>query len=245
MCAGAVGAGGAVCCCCGGAGEADITMLAPIGTPAVFDNPIIFAGCGGGSRLGAETHEQDTMVGVGAAARGINDTPLIKLERRLIGLNGHRDGSIVQRIEEGVLVVGFDIIAGREVCAGEAVGAGALLCRVGVVFLGAHTILNGVTEGVVHDAAIAAMVAVSGGTIQELLLGKADVLAGVNHPGTLKCSGGGETPAAAAFSLVFHRCDDAEIAPIELVEKAMVLKGVGDARCVAILACLETAGFDV
>ena len=51
--------------------------------------------------------------------------------------------------------------------------------------------------------------------------------------------------AAAAFSLVFHRCDDAEIAPIELVEKAMVLKGVGDTGCVAILACLETAGFDV
>lgn len=185
------------------------------------------------------------MVGVGAAARSIDDAAMVKLECLLVGLDGNRNRSIVQRIEEGVLVVGFDIIAGCEVCAGEAMGAGALLCLVGVVFLGAHTILNGVTEGVVHDAAIAAVVAVGGGTIHELLLGKTDVLAGVNHPGTLECSRGGETPAAAAFSLVFHGCDDAEIAPIELVEKAMVLKGVGDTGCVAILACLETAGFDV
>tara|TARA_Y100001958_G_C21214091_1_gene539586 strand:- start:160 stop:732 length:573 start_codon:yes stop_codon:yes gene_type:complete len=190
-------------------------MLAPIGTPAVFDNPVIFAGCGGGGRLGAETHEQDTMVGVGAAAGGVDDAALVKLERLLVGLDGDGDGTIVQRIEEGVLVVGFDIIAGCEVCAGEAMGAGALLCLVGVVFLGAHTILNSITEGVVHDTAIAAVVAVGSGTIHELLLGKTDVLAGVNHPGTLECSRGRETPTAATFSLVFHGCDDAEIAPIE------------------------------
>ena len=102
------------------------------------------------------------MVRVGSACWRVDDAALVKLECLLVGLDGDGDWSIVQCVEKGVLVVGLDILAGFEVCGGLAIGAGSLLSLVRVVILSAHAVLDGVAEGIVHDAAITAVVAICG-----------------------------------------------------------------------------------
>mmetsp|Transcript_41349 Transcript_41349/g.107072 ORF Transcript_41349/g.107072 Transcript_41349/m.107072 type:complete len:218 (-) Transcript_41349:110-763(-) len=84
---------------------------------------------------------------------------------------------------------------------------------VGIVLLGVDAaVADDVLEGVVHEAALAAVVA--GVAVHQLLLAQRHHLAGEDLVDALDGAGGGERPARAALRLVLHLADGARLAPV-------------------------------
>jgi len=91
-----------------------------------------------------------------------------------------------------------------------------LLVRIGR--LGGDTVvLNDVGEAEVHEASVAAVVALLGGAVDELLLGQSDEFAGLLEMSTLGGTGGGEGPAGTALALVLDWGDVSLCSPIDRV----------------------------
>jgi len=186
----------------------DITLHAPSCTPRVLDNPV---------RLGAQgaiTNNQDTVVEVVAAGGG-EDTTRVELEGGLVGLNGDRDGAILDEGREVVLVARrvVDIRANRgDRRAGL---ASSLDTLVRVRRFGADAVLDDVLEGIVHETAIASLVAIGRGAVHELLLRERDQGAGRDGVGALDGASGGEGPARAALTLVLDGGNGVLGAPVQ------------------------------
>merc|ERR1711998_365141 len=101
------------------------------------------------------------------------------------------------------LVERLDVVEGGHLALGDSGlgllrgGAGASLASVGVGGLEGVALGLDVLEAIVHEATIAALVAVGAGAIDELLLREGDKLAGGPMHGALGGTGGGESPARA------------------------------------------------
>lgn len=119
------------------------------------------------------------------------------VELEVVGLNGHRDGLLGESEGKLLLAVGGDIGVASDDgdvlvllvsrAAEEEAAAGEVL----VVILRVDTAVGGDPgEGIVHQAAVAALV-LSGVAVQKLLLGEGDELAGLEEVQALNGAGGG------------------------------------------------------
>ena len=82
-----------------------------------------------------------------------------------------------------------------------------------------------VLEGEVHEAAAAAVVAVLGRAVDEVLLGEGDELARLAEVLPLERARGGEGPAGAALALVLDRGHRALLPPVDLGGGLEVVRG--------------------
>ncbi len=135
-----------------------------------------------------------------AALRVKVHAALVKLEAVVRGVDGDRNGADggAEREQRGLVISGHVV---------EVHQRGAHRRRVEVALasdglvrvrsLGIDTGLNDVLEGVVHQTAVAALIALGSGAINQILLGERNQLASGLEVSTLGRAGGGESPAAA------------------------------------------------
>eukprot|EP00047_Mylnosiga_fluctuans_P019228 m.80305 g.80305 ORF g.80305 m.80305 type:complete len:437 (-) comp8035_c0_seq3:36-1346(-) len=219
-------------------GHEDVTLQTPGGAPGVLDDPVVLAGGG------AVADSEDTMVQLGAASR-LEDTGLVELEGGLVSLDGDGDGLLGDGSNELSLLVLGDIGVGGDLADDLGSLGGLALVgasgSVGVVGLaGDATVLLDVLEGVVHQTTVAALVALGGGAIHEVLLGEGDEVLGGLEVGTLERASGGERPARAALALVLDGGDVALGAPVDRGG----VNGVEGDELVAVAGAVEGAQVD-
>ena len=174
-------------------GHLDVSLVTPDGVPGVLDEPVFLAA------LGAVADSEDGVVEVGSASSGGHDTGLVGLEDVRVGLNGdsERLGG-----ESGLHLC--DVVGGHESVAGDINSGGGT----GVVLAAAGRTVSGgvgvdrlelsiaglvVLESLVLPATVATVV--SGGALNELLLGEGEEVAGGNLVSTFDGTSGGERPA--------------------------------------------------
>ena len=133
-----------------------VAVEAPGRAPAVLDRPVLGAG------LRGVADDQHAVVELGAAGRVVEDARLVQLPLRARGVDGDRDGLLGDGVLERVLValghVG-ELGHGDHRRAGllaRARRAAARRVRVGI--LSAEAVGLDPLEGVVHQAAVAALV---------------------------------------------------------------------------------------
>lgn len=106
----------------------------------------------------------------------------------------------------------------------EVAGIVKSLIGIGLLGVDAAVILD-VPESVVHETAVAAVVAVLGGAIDQVLLGEGDQHAGLAVVLSLKGTGAGEGPAAAAVSLILDTSHSALVTPVHRLGQSHMLRG--------------------
>ena len=184
--------------------EEDVASLAPIGTPRVLDLPEVLAA------LRAIANDKNTVVKVRAARRRHN-TRRVELERRLICLYRNRNRLLGDRRHERRLGIGRDILIGRERRCNRLARRLALIRtrrRVRIRSLRRDAlVLDNVLKGVVHETAVAALVALRRRAVDELLLREAHERAIGEKPRALHRARRGERPARTALLLILDRRD--------------------------------------
>jgi len=178
-------------------GDLHVTVHSPACAPAVLDLEIAVA----------IADSQDTVVQVGAAARG-DGTAIVELEGHLVCLNGNRHRALLDGALQRIGALRHGLVASDAAlrdggCAGRRLAA-SVTSGVWVAGLRAHIHSLFIGKAQLHASAIAASVAVLG-AVNELLLRERLQLARANLPGTLHGACGGEGPARAALALVLHR----------------------------------------
>jgi len=175
---------------------------------------------------GAVADSEDGVVKVGTAGSTGDDTRLVVLEDRSVGLNGDGNGLLVEGgLELGGRLsgdggVGFST---NTASVGSSL-AGTVSAGVPVVRLVGEMVGLSVLVGVVLPATVAT--AASGDAVNELLLGERDELASGNEVSTLKTTSGGEGPAGTAGALVLDGGDGTLVDPVNAGGE--VLLGEGD-----------------
>ena len=143
------------------------------------------------------------MIEGGTASGRVEDTGLVGLEDRLVGLNGDGErgdvhgGLHLAGVVLGDVSVGGDSDVGVVGLVSAAQGHGTVARGVGVVSL-EHGIVAGleVVVGVVLETTVTTHVAVlEESAINELLLGEGKKLSGGEEVSALEGTGGGESPA--------------------------------------------------
>jgi len=167
--------------------EADVAVLTPCWSPRVPDNEVTFAISNG----------DDSVIELSSASGIVDDAALVELEWWLVGLNGNGDWVDSNGFFEclGVPLLDLNIVRDggsdlRSVVLAVIIGSG-----VGIVLLGFEAIVLDVFEALSHQASAAAVVAVVGGAVNELLLGEGKELASGNGVAALNGGNGGESPA--------------------------------------------------
>jgi hypothetical protein len=189
----------------------DVTGHTPVSAPGVLDLVVVRRA------RGAVADGENTVVERSAACWAVEHTAGVELEAVLVGLNGDRYWLVGNSGDEGGVRVDWHI---GEAGDGGGSGASLLACAisagVGVCRLSADTlVVNDVLEGIVHQTAVATLVALSAGAVNELLLGERHEGAGLDEVDTLNRAGGGERPAGAALALVLHWGDGTLGNPID------------------------------
>jgi len=200
------------------AGEADVALLSPLGTPGVLHDPVVLAG------LRAISDCEHTVVEVGAARGVVEDSSSIELEGLGVGLDGNGHGLLGNGKLELSLRVGGHVSE----CRAGAYVLGALGSRAAeedglagevlvVISRIDSTVGDHILEGVVHKTTIASLVVSLGVAIEKLLNRELGELSVLDEVGSLEGSGGGESPARSALALVLHRGDGTLGSPIDRV----------------------------
>lgn len=132
----------------------------------------------------------------------------VQLERLVRSINGNRNGSNGGHSLGHFLLITLGYIDKAAICGtnGALVEvAGVINTLIGVRFLGINaTIVLDVTESIVHQATVAAIVAVLGGAINQILLGQRYQGTGLAEMLTLQSASRREGPAATAMSLILN-----------------------------------------
>jgi len=183
--------------------HADVALLSPGGSPAVLNNPVF---------LGARDRvadSQDTMVELSSASSR-EDTARVELEGALVSLNGDRDGGQGNSGDQSRLRALLNILEGFVLANGLAsLLAGLVSGNIGVVALRADTIGGDPSEGVVHQTAIASLVARAASAVNQHLFREGRQLLVLDEHGTLERAGSGESPARSALTLILDGGDGA------------------------------------
>jgi hypothetical protein len=98
------------------------------------------------------------------------------------------------------------------------------LVRVALLCVDSAVLLD-ILESVVHEAAVAALVAVGAAAVDEILLAEADQLPGLPEVHSLQGARRGEGPTGAALALVLHLGDGAILSPVHVVGQARHMGG--------------------
>mmetsp|Transcript_11640 Transcript_11640/g.13173 ORF Transcript_11640/g.13173 Transcript_11640/m.13173 type:complete len:258 (-) Transcript_11640:11-784(-) len=136
------------------------------------------------------------------AARARENAGGVVLEAGLVGLDGNGDWVDRQSLFEASLTANIDVTLDRD---NGLAGRSLALAIAGSVRVGAflaQAVGLDVIKAEVHQPAPTTVVAKTGGTIDELLLGVRSQLGGGNRGGALNGTGGGESPAGTALALV-------------------------------------------
>ena len=212
-----------------GLSDLDVARFTPRWAPGVLDEEVVL------TILSTVADGENTVVKLGTAGGAGDDTTSVALEGHSVGLNGNRDGLLGNGGLEGSTgfvrgdIVeagngdGTTLLHGLVASAGSASSGGV---RVGV--LSDHGGGLGVLESVVHEATIAARVGL--GALDELFLGEGNKGAGGKEVSTLHGTGGGESPAGTALSLVLDGGDGTLGSPVDGVGEVLggeLLDGVG------------------
>jgi len=194
--------------------HSEVTLLTPGSTPRVLDDPVVLA------VLRAVANSEDTVIKRGSAAEEtatLHDTTVIKLEHDTSGIDGNRDGSLVKGSLHGGTRAGGDILVGDNL--GDLLGlfgvASSISTSVSIVGLFFETIMHGILESIVHKTTIATLIALGSGAVNKLLLRKGNEVASLDLPSTLHGTGGRESPAGTALSLVLDRGDGTLGSPVD------------------------------
>jgi len=174
--------------------HADIALLTPAGTPRVLDNPVL------GARRGISTiaDSEDTMVKLHAAGRIREDTTAVELEALLVGLNGNGDRTNVDGGLQSSLRARSDIDEGRDGSSHGHVGLARVRAGSGIrilVLRGDTVVRDDVLECLIHQTAVATLVALCSRAVNKLLLRERDEVASLDSVSTLDGAGGGERRA--------------------------------------------------
>ena len=147
------------------------------------------------SVLGSVSNSEDTVVELGSASGGVEDTGLVLLEDGSVGLNGHGDWLLGDGGLELVDRLSWDGSVGLDINLTGVLGslASSSSSGVGVVVLEVLGVLLGVDESVGLPSTVASIGL--GVAINELLLGEGEELAGGDEMSTLNSGGSGESPA--------------------------------------------------
>uniref|UniRef100_A0A0A8Y7N5 Uncharacterized protein n=1 Tax=Arundo donax TaxID=35708 RepID=A0A0A8Y7N5_ARUDO len=182
--------------------HSDVPFLAPVRAPRVLHDDVVLV-------LGRPVpHRRHAMIQL-RAARTVEHAAFVELEVPAGGLDGDADGLVRECLDQRLLVVGRHVLVpgdGDHLLAGGGglVVAVALLHEVRVGLLRAQAAAAGdVGEGVVHDAAVAAVVAV-GAAVDELLLRQRRQVPRHDGVDALHRRHRREGPAATALPLVLH-----------------------------------------
>mmetsp|Transcript_5108 Transcript_5108/g.16878 ORF Transcript_5108/g.16878 Transcript_5108/m.16878 type:complete len:288 (+) Transcript_5108:792-1655(+) len=227
--------------------HADVPLLAPRAAPRVLDLPEVEAGVG----IRAVAHDEHAVVELLAAHVGVQHPGLVQLEGRLVRLDGNRDGILSDRSHERVLVVDWHVLVsgqhhgpGAHVLLAHAGNARARSVRV-LVLRAQRIALCDPFEGVVHETARAAVVAVCV-ALHQLLLGERDQLASGDGEAALDRPDGRESPARAAPRLVLDLGDRPLRDPVHLARNRQSVLGVLEVNAPRVLriAVEEQLGHD-
>uniref|UniRef100_A0A0E9XXM5 Uncharacterized protein n=1 Tax=Anguilla anguilla TaxID=7936 RepID=A0A0E9XXM5_ANGAN len=216
-----------VACSCGDAavvlpvlGHVDVAFVTPVLTPAVLDNPELLSV----NILALETvaHNQHPVVKLLAAAvLLIIDPGLVELEGFVTGVDGDGDGAHrghglhqgallpAGQVHEAGVVGGvvLGVVVARLIVSSQV--------RVGLLGVQAAVVLD-VLEGLVHEAAVAALVPFRPGALHQVLLAQRHQRARLPELLALHGASGAEGPAGTALTLVFHWSDVALLSPVNL-----------------------------
>lgn len=169
----------------------DETSISPGLAPGVLDDPVWHV------TGGVVSDSEDTMV-KSSSARSSEDSGLVKLESRLVGLDSDRDWLVGNGLHQSSLVHGWNILVSRDLDLWWGDGGGiasGISSSVWVLGLGDESVLHDILEGVVHETTSASTVDLV--ARDKLLLGVSDLgvkLAGGNLVDTLNSSNSGEGP---------------------------------------------------
>lgn len=196
--------------------DADVTGFAPSVTPGVLYLPVV------NTIVSAVTNGKDTVVKVLAALAG-EDTRLVQLESRLVGLDGDRDRLLGNGRHQGRDTVRGHISVARRSSSGDVGVAGGLAgarstsgsggVRI-LVLSGKTTVLLDVGEGIIHPATVAASISATNITRHQLLLGEGQKVTVLVVVGTFDSTSGRERPARTAVALVLDRGDGTGSNPV-------------------------------
>mmetsp|Transcript_9889 Transcript_9889/g.25494 ORF Transcript_9889/g.25494 Transcript_9889/m.25494 type:complete len:307 (+) Transcript_9889:377-1297(+) len=139
--------------------HADVARLAPGRTPRVLHLVVVLA------RVRAEADRKHTVVEVGAARDVVEDARLVELEGGLVGLDGDGNGLLRDGVLERRLVARWHVLEARDrhlwlQLRRVARTGDTAARRVRVVLLRGDAVLLNVLEGIVHEATVAAHVAI-------------------------------------------------------------------------------------
>mmetsp|Transcript_73221 Transcript_73221/g.101566 ORF Transcript_73221/g.101566 Transcript_73221/m.101566 type:complete len:292 (+) Transcript_73221:161-1036(+) len=186
-------------------------MVTPGGGPRVLDEPVVL------TVLGTGTDSKDGVVELSTATGGEN-TRMVGLESASIGLNGDGERSLVKSRLHLAGVVGGDkfVVTGTNDSLGRVVGARTIFAGVSVVRLELELVRLGVLESVLLETTVATVVTPleTGGAVNELLLGERDELSSSEEVSTLKGTGGGESPAGTALTLILDTSNGTLVSPV-------------------------------
>lgn len=180
----------------------DEALVAPGGAPRVLHQPVILAGL-----VGAEANDQHTVIQIlGITLRLVVDALRVELERLVGGIDGDGNGTNGGHSLGHLLLItlgniGESTIGGSDCALVKVARVIDGLVGIGLLGIDASIILN-IAEGIVHETAVASIVAVLGGAIDQILLGQRDEDTGLAEMLTLEGACAGEGPAAAAVSLI-------------------------------------------
>ena len=167
----------------------DVSGISPGGAPRVLNEVVR------GTVFGSISDGEDTVVKLGSASRSGEDTRLVHLEGRFVGLNGNGDGGLVKGSLKLVGVVGGDHGVSGGCDGGSGLGGIASSDLTGsrgvrVVSLEDGGVALVESEGEGHGATVASVVKL--GARDELLLREGEEFAGGNEVSSFHGTGGGE-----------------------------------------------------
>jgi len=155
---------------------------------------------------------------LGIALGLVVDALRVELEGLVGGIDGNGNGSNGGHSLSHLLLItlrhiGESTIGGSDCALVEVAGIIDGFIRIRLLGVNTSIVLD-VTEGVVHKTAVASVVAVLGGAIDQVLLGERDQHSGLAVMLTLQGASGGEGPAAAAMSLILDGGHSSLLAPV-------------------------------
>jgi len=215
--------------------DEDVAILTPGRTPGVLYLPEI------SSVFSTVTNNKDTVVKV-LAALASEDTRLVQLEGRLVGLDGDGDRLLRNGGHQSGDAVRGDIGVGLRsrlsdvgvtcLLAGSRLLGGTRSIRI-LVLSGNTTVLLDEGEGIIHPATVAASITTSDVTGNQLLLREGQQVSVLVVVSTLNGTGGGERPARTTLALILHRGDGTLGDPVNRCRKSRdILRGFVEATVV-------------
>lgn len=182
--------------------DVNVAVATPAGSPRVLDLEEWLAA------ICSITNGEDSVIEVSSAETAV-DTRLVELEGSVGGINGDRDGLLGNGSLEWEYFVNSNIntVSDLEGLVGSIVLAGSINSLVGVLALKGDSVINDVVEGIIHESSVASLVSILGRAVAQLLFGERKKVLVLEEVSTFKGSGGGESPARSALTLILDGGD--------------------------------------